>query len=82
VALFQEHDEKTLEASHAIYRDEQRLIQSAKDAAAELESLFEADRASEGLGSGAGLGRAAEQRGRTAEQGQRSVGDEGDRAGT
>ena len=82
VALFQEHDEKTLEASHAIYRDEQRLIQSAKDAAAELESLFEADRASEGLGSGAGLGREAEQRGRTAEQGQRSVGDEGDRAGT
>ena len=27
-----------------IYRDEQKAIQTAQDAAAELESLFEADR--------------------------------------
>jgi len=44
VALFRDHDEKTLEASHAIYRDEQKLIQTTQDATAELESLFEADR--------------------------------------
>jgi monovalent cation:proton antiporter-2 (CPA2) family protein len=45
VALFRDHDEKTLLESHAIYRDEPRLIQSVRDAAEELESLFEADRA-------------------------------------
>jgi CPA2 family monovalent cation:H+ antiporter-2/glutathione-regulated potassium-efflux system protein KefB len=45
VALFRDHDEKTLVASHAIYRDETRLIQSVRDAAEELTSLFEADRA-------------------------------------
>jgi CPA2 family monovalent cation:H+ antiporter-2/glutathione-regulated potassium-efflux system protein KefB len=44
VALFRDNDEKTLVASHAIYRDEQKLIQTTQDAAAELESLFEADR--------------------------------------
>jgi len=44
VALFRDPDEKTLEASHAIYRDEQKLIQTTQDATAELESLFEADR--------------------------------------
>ncbi|HTW70971.1 MAG TPA: monovalent cation:proton antiporter-2 (CPA2) family protein [Acetobacteraceae bacterium] len=47
VALFRDHDEKTLAATHAIYRDEQKLIQSGQDAAAELESLFEADHESE-----------------------------------
>jgi monovalent cation:proton antiporter-2 (CPA2) family protein len=45
VALFRDHDEKTLMASHAIYRDEVQLIQSTRDAAEELEGLFEADRA-------------------------------------
>jgi len=41
--LFRDHDEKALEASHAIYRDEKKLIQTTQDATAELESLFEAD---------------------------------------
>jgi monovalent cation:proton antiporter-2 (CPA2) family protein len=45
VALFRDHDEKTLAASHAVYRDETRLIQTTRDAAEELEGLFEADRA-------------------------------------
>ncbi|HLB99149.1 MAG TPA: monovalent cation:proton antiporter-2 (CPA2) family protein, partial [Acetobacteraceae bacterium] len=45
VALFRDHDEKTLVASHAVYRDETRLIQTTRDAAEELEGLFEADRA-------------------------------------
>jgi CPA2 family monovalent cation:H+ antiporter-2/glutathione-regulated potassium-efflux system protein KefB len=44
VALFRDHDERGLVATHAIYRDEQALIQTAQDATAELESLFEADR--------------------------------------
>ena len=44
VALFRDYDEKALVDSHAIYRDEQKLIQTTQDAAAELESLFEADR--------------------------------------
>src|SRR5271166_1032924 len=44
VALFREHDEKTLLETHAIYRDEQQVIQSQQQAADELASLFEADR--------------------------------------
>jgi voltage-gated potassium channel Kch len=44
VEMFREHDEKQLIESHAFYEDERQLIQSAKQAAAELEQLFEADR--------------------------------------
>ena len=47
VALFRDHDEKVLRDTHAIYRDEQQLIQSAQQAAAELAELFEADRQQE-----------------------------------
>ncbi len=43
VARFREHDEATLQAQHAIYTDEKKLIQTAKEAAAELKTLFEAD---------------------------------------
>ncbi|MSO77541.1 MAG: glutathione-regulated potassium-efflux system protein KefB [Alphaproteobacteria bacterium] len=43
VALFQAHDEKNLLETHAIYRDEARMIQSVQEAARELEQLFEAD---------------------------------------
>ena len=44
VETFRAHDERTLERQHAVYHDEQRLIQSSQDAATELQSLFEADR--------------------------------------
>jgi len=44
VALFRDHDERNLLATHAIYRDEKQLIQSAQQAAEELTELFEADR--------------------------------------
>jgi len=44
IALFREHDEKTLQASHSFYSDEAKLIQTSQDAATELASLFEADR--------------------------------------
>ncbi len=43
VARFREHDEATLQAQHAIYTDEKKLIQTAKEAASELKTLFEAD---------------------------------------
>jgi monovalent cation:proton antiporter-2 (CPA2) family protein len=45
VTLFRDHDEKNLEETHAIYRDEKQLIQNSQQAADELASLFEADRA-------------------------------------
>jgi CPA2 family monovalent cation:H+ antiporter-2/glutathione-regulated potassium-efflux system protein KefB len=43
VTLFRDHDEQNLAATHAIYRDEKRLIQSVQQAADELNELFEAD---------------------------------------
>ena len=44
IALFRDHDEKALQASHSFYRDEAKLIQTSQDAATELASLFDADR--------------------------------------
>ncbi len=44
VELFRTHDERLLAETHAIYRDETAMIQTAQQAAAELTSLFEADR--------------------------------------
>jgi voltage-gated potassium channel Kch len=44
VALFREHDERNLVETHAIYRDEQQLIQSVQQSSDELMALFEADR--------------------------------------
>jgi voltage-gated potassium channel Kch len=43
VAFFREHDEQNLLDTHAIYRDEKQLIQSAQQATEELMALFEAD---------------------------------------
>jgi voltage-gated potassium channel Kch len=45
VAIFREHDEQNLLDTHAIYRDEKRLIQSTQQATEELMALFEADQA-------------------------------------
>jgi len=42
--LFADHDERALAQAHAFYEDERKMIQSAKDAADELTTLFEADR--------------------------------------
>lgn len=44
VTLFREHDEKNLVETHAIYRDEQQVIQNQQQAADELAGLLEADR--------------------------------------
>ena len=44
VMLFRDHDEKNLLETHAIYRDEQQVIQSQQQAVDELAGLFEADR--------------------------------------
>ena len=43
VEVFKAHDEKTLLAQQAIHHDETKLIQTAKEAAQELQTLFEAD---------------------------------------
>jgi glutathione-regulated potassium-efflux system ancillary protein KefC/glutathione-regulated potassium-efflux system protein KefB len=46
VERFRAHDERTLRRQHAVYHDEKQLIQTSKEAADELESLFESDRES------------------------------------
>ena len=43
VSLFRAHDERNLRDTHAIYRNEQQLIQSVQQATDELAALFEAD---------------------------------------
>lgn len=43
VKTFKTHDEQLLEKQHAIYQDEAELFQTAKQALADLESLFESD---------------------------------------
>jgi glutathione-regulated potassium-efflux system protein KefB len=40
---FRERDKRLLLEQHAIHHDEERLIQSAKDTARELESLLRSD---------------------------------------
>ena len=45
LALFRQHDERQIEVQYAIQNDEAQLIQSAKEAAEQLQGLFEADRA-------------------------------------
>lgn len=44
LTMFRRHDEKTLTEQHAVYHDESMLLQNVKEAAAELEALFESDR--------------------------------------
>ena len=43
VNLFREHDEAQLEAQYAVHHDENQLMQTAQQAAAQLRELFEAD---------------------------------------
>src|SRR6267143_1187109 len=43
VSLFKQHDEQRLEAQYAVQHDEAQLIQTSKEAAAQLQELFEAD---------------------------------------
>jgi glutathione-regulated potassium-efflux system ancillary protein KefC/glutathione-regulated potassium-efflux system protein KefB len=45
IELFREFDEALLKKQHAIYQDEAALIESVKQAADELQNLFEADAA-------------------------------------
>lgn len=46
MAIFREHDERTLARQRALRGDNEALIQSSKEAARELKELFEADAAS------------------------------------
>jgi monovalent cation:proton antiporter-2 (CPA2) family protein len=43
VSLFEEHDRRQLEAQYAVRQDEAQLIQTAAQAAAQLQELFESD---------------------------------------
>src|SRR5229473_3518359 len=43
VSLFKHHDEQRLEAQYAVQHDEAQLIQTSKEAAAQLQELFESD---------------------------------------
>jgi glutathione-regulated potassium-efflux system ancillary protein KefC/glutathione-regulated potassium-efflux system protein KefB len=43
VTLFRRHDEQQLDAQYAVQHDEAQLIQTAKEAAEQLQGLFEAD---------------------------------------
>ena len=42
-SLFREHDRRQLEAQYAVRQDEEQLIQTAAQAAAQLQELFESD---------------------------------------
>ena len=44
MTLFRKHDEQQLEGQYAVQHDEAQLIQTAKEAAAQLQGLFESDR--------------------------------------
>ena len=48
VSTFHDHDERSLQRQHAVYHDETKLIQTSKDAAKELEEIFESDSESDG----------------------------------
>ena len=43
VRLFKQHDEQQLDAQYTVQHDEAQLIQTTKEAAAQLQELFEAD---------------------------------------
>ncbi len=43
VTLFKQHDEQQLEAQYAVQHDEAQIIQTSKEAAEQLQELFEAD---------------------------------------
>ena len=47
VEKFHEHDSALLQSQYLVYDDDAALVQSSKDALADLERLFEADRASD-----------------------------------
>ena len=44
IAQFKDHDLALLRRQHAVYQDEAKLIQTAREASEELQSLFESDR--------------------------------------
>jgi glutathione-regulated potassium-efflux system protein KefB len=44
VDIFKEHDKVLLERQFAVFRDDEKLVQTSKEAAAELEQLLQEDR--------------------------------------
>ncbi|MGD8478087.1 MAG: monovalent cation:proton antiporter-2 (CPA2) family protein [Burkholderiales bacterium] len=46
ISTFRVHDERTMRRQHAVYHDETQLIQTSRQAAQELQGIFESDRES------------------------------------
>ncbi|MDQ6620448.1 MAG: monovalent cation:proton antiporter-2 (CPA2) family protein [Pseudomonadota bacterium] len=46
VAMFEQHDREQLDVQYAVHHDEEKVIQTSMEAAAQLRELFEADAAS------------------------------------
>jgi glutathione-regulated potassium-efflux system protein KefB len=44
IAKFRDHDLALLKLQRAVYLDQARLVQTSREASAELQSLFESDR--------------------------------------
>ncbi len=44
IEQFRAHDERTIKRQHAVYHDETQLIQTSRQAAKELQGIFESDR--------------------------------------
>ncbi len=47
IATFRAHDERTMARQYAVYHDETQLIQTSREAAQELQGIFESDRESQ-----------------------------------
>ena len=47
ISTFRAHDERTMLRQHAVYHDESQLIQTSREAAQELQDIFESDRESQ-----------------------------------
>jgi glutathione-regulated potassium-efflux system protein KefB len=47
IRRFKQHDEEVLEAQHRVYNDKAAVLQTAREARAELETLFDADQIEE-----------------------------------
>jgi monovalent cation:proton antiporter-2 (CPA2) family protein len=52
ISTFRAHDERTMVRQHAVYHDESQLIQTSREAARELQDIFESDRESQRSGPG------------------------------
>jgi voltage-gated potassium channel Kch len=48
ITLFQDTDERSLQRQHGLHHDQERIVQSSREAAAELQTLFSEDQRERG----------------------------------